>query len=180
MTMIQKPAAGEYAPYMLAYIDLVPDDGKVLEHLRANMQATKGLILAQPAALLDSRCAPNEWTIKEILVHVIDTERVFAYRALRFARNDLVTELAGFEQDDYVANADANDRTIASILEEYSAVRLATIAFFQSISEAVSLRTGRVNSNKLSVRAAAYIIAGHELHHVKSINENYVVGKAGA
>lgn len=177
MPVIQKPSPGEYAPYTLAYIDLVPDDGKVLDHLQTAMQTTRDLIQPQSPALLVYRFAPNEWTIKEILVHVIDTERIMAYRALRFARND-TTILAGFDQDEYVANSRANQRSIGDILDEYTAVRHATLAFFQSLDELTWLRTGQSNNHPMSVRAAAYVIAGHELHHLKSINENYLSGTA--
>ena len=102
MKKIQKPQAGEYAPYTIMYISLLPDDGLVLHHLLDNVKTVQELVLSQPAEKLTSRCAEGEWTIKEILVHIIDTERIFAYRALRFARND-TTELVGFEQDPYVA-----------------------------------------------------------------------------
>src|SRR6185437_3230559 len=123
-----------------------PDDGLVLEHLRTAMQTTKELISAQSPELLVSRCAPGEWTIKEILVHVMDTERVMAYRAMCIARHDSA-DFPGFDQNEYVANADANERTIESILEEYAAVRTATLCLFHSFSNAALLRAGRANAN---------------------------------
>lgn len=173
MRRVQKPTEGEYAPYAIMYIDLVPDDGLVLEHLRANLQMVKDLTGPLSDEKLSTPCAPGEWTIKEILVHVIDTERIFAYRALRFARND-ATELPGWEQDPYVAASGANTRTIESILEELTAVRLASIALFNTFDEEVMQRSGIANKHNLSVRSALYQIAGHELHHVKSIRENYL------
>ena len=173
MKTIQKPATGEYAPYAMMYIDLVPDDGLVLQHLRTNLQALKDLVGTLLEAKLVSRCAEGEWTIKEILVHIIDTERIFAYRALRFARNDQ-TELAGFEQDAYVAASDANERRIEDILDELTAVRMATLALFSSFSENVLCKSGISSKHPLSVRSALYQIAGHELHHVNSIKENYL------
>lgn len=173
MKKIQKPEAGEYLPYAIMYIDLVPDDGLVLQHLLDNMQMVKDLIGALPEERLISRCAEGEWTIKEILGHVIDTERIFAYRALRFARNDTTT-LPGYEQDDYVANSGTNERRIKDILEELTAVRMATIALFNSFDEEVFTRAGLSNGHKLSVRSALYQIAGHELHHINSIKENYL------
>ena len=122
MKNIQKPEEGEYAPYAIMYIELLPDDGLVLQQLLDNVQMVKELVRSQPEEKLTSCCAEGEWTIKEILVHVIDTERIFAYRALRFARND-TTELAGFEQDDYVAASNANARDIQDILEEFAEKR---------------------------------------------------------
>lgn len=173
MKKIQKPAAGEYAPYAVVYIDLVPDDGLVLQHLFDNMQAFKNLVGAQSEEKLTTRCAEGEWTIKEILGHIIDTERIFNYRALRFARND-ATPLPGFEQDDYVASSGANTRSIEDLLNEFIAVRMATIALFNSFDEETLRRSGISNGHNISVRSALYQIAGHELHHVASIKENYL------
>jgi uncharacterized damage-inducible protein DinB len=172
MKKIQKPEVGEYVPYAIAYIELVPDDGLVLQHLRDNLQMVKDLVTSQSDEKLSTPCAEGEWTIKEILSHVTDTERIFSYRALRFAHND-TTPLAGFEQDDYVANSNANQRSIDDILEELTAVRMASIALFNSFDTAVMTRSGMSNGHPLSVRAALYQIAGHELHHFNSIKENY-------
>ena len=173
MKVIQKPNEGEYAPYAKIYVDLVPDDGLVLTHLQDNLKTVQTLVLSLPSEKLASRWAEGEWTIKEILVHIMDTERIFCYRALRFARND-DTELPGFEQDDYVPYTQANKRKIADILEEYSAVRQATITFFNSFVEETLTRAGIVSGQRVSVRALASMIAGHELHHLDSIKENYL------
>ncbi len=173
MRIIPKPQEGEYAPYTLMYIDLLPNDGRVLAHLASNLEYTKNFIRSFPQEKLTFRHAPGEWTIKEILVHIIDDERIYCYRALRVARND-ATELPGFEQDEYVPYSGANDRTIESILDEFTAVRQATITFFESLTDAALLRSG-ISSNKImSVRAAAYHIAGHEQHHLQSIRQNYL------
>ena len=173
MKKVQKPEAGEYAPYAIMYIDLVPDDGLVLQHLRDNLQTFKELVGTLPEEKLSTPCAEGEWTIKEIVLHVIDTERVFTYRALRFARNDTI-ELAGFDQDNYAAYSGANTRSIEDLLEELTAVRTATIALFNSFSEEVWQRSGLSSGHNLSVRSALYQTAGHELHHVNSIKENYL------
>jgi uncharacterized damage-inducible protein DinB len=172
MRRIDKPQAGEYTPYTIMYIDLVPDDGLVLEHLRTSETALLDFIRAFPNEKLSVPWKAGEWTIKEILVHIIDTERIFAYRALRIARNDM-TELPGFEQDDYVSYSAANNRELEDILAEYQTVRAATISLFQSLTDEALLRQGRSGGNPLSVRAALYIIAGHEPYHVVSIRENY-------
>jgi hypothetical protein len=173
---IQKPTAGEHAPYMRAYIDLLPDDGLVLTHVRANLQNVKDLLLAQSEARLTTPCAAGEWTMKEILSHVTDTERVFAYRALRIARND-PTPLPGFDQDTYARYSGANARSIEDLLEEFTAVRLATLALFHSFDEQAWQRRGTASEYSLSVRAAVYIIAGHELHHLESMRQNYLLAE---
>jgi len=169
---IAKPQAGEFAPYTIMYIGLLPDDGHVLDHMEQNVQNTTAFIRSFPAQKLTYRFAPDEWTIKEILGHMIDDERIYAYRALRFARNDK-QELPGFEQDEYVPYSRANERDIEDLLAEFQAVRQATIALFNSLDDEALVKKGVGSGNVLSVRAAAYHIAGHELHHVNSIKENY-------
>ena len=154
-------------------IDLVPDDGLVLQHLRDNLQTVNELILSQPEEKLTYSCAPGEWTIKEIVGHIIDCERVFAYRALRFARNDS-TELPGFDENMYAVYADSNERSTEDLVAEWTAVRLSTVALFSSFTEEVFLRSGTTNGHRTSVRALAYQIAGQALHHLNSIKENYL------
>jgi uncharacterized damage-inducible protein DinB len=173
MRLIPKPKEGEYPPYAIMYIGLLPDDGLLLTHLRHHVIAIKELVLSLPGEKLNYRYAKNKWTIKEILVHIVDDERIYAYRALRFARNDK-TELPGFEQDDYALYSAANERSIENIFEEYEAVRNATIALFNGLPEDSFLRIGIANNNKVSVRALAYHIAGHELHHINIIKERYL------
>ncbi|MCB0173157.1 MAG: DinB family protein [Anaerolineae bacterium] len=175
MTLIPKPQEGEYAPYTIMYIGLLPDDGRVLAHLQDNLQTMLSFIRSFPAERLTYRWAEGEWTIKEILVHVSDDERIYAYRALRFARGD-ATELPGFEQDEYVPYSKANERDIEDILAEYSSVRQATLTLFKSFDADALKRAGVSNDHVMSVRAAAYHIAGHELHHLNSIRENYGAG----
>lgn len=175
MKRIPKPQEGEYAPYAIMYIGLLPDDGLVLAHLQDNLQTMIDFIHSFPAEQLAYRWAEGEWTIKEILVHVSDDERIYAYRALRFARGD-TTELPGFEQDDYVPYSKANERDIEEILAEYSSVRQATLTLFKSFNAEALERAGVANGHRMSVRAAAYHIAGHELHHLNSIRENYGAG----
>src|SRR6476469_6685320 len=120
MKRIAKPHDGEFPPYAIMYIRLLPDDGLLLQHLKVNFKMTRDLILSLPHEKLNYKYAAGKWTIKEILVHIIDDERIYAYRALRFARNDK-TELPGFEQDDYALYSQANERDIENILEEYEA-----------------------------------------------------------
>lgn len=173
MRKIEKPKDGEFPPYAIMYIKLLPDDGLLLKHLKENFDKTKEFILSLPEEKLTYRYAKNKWTIKEILVHIIDDERIYAYRALCFARNDK-TELPGFEQDDYALFSNANERSIENILNEYEAVRNATITLFESFDEAALLRKGIANKNRATVRALGYHLAGHELHHINIIKEKYL------
>jgi uncharacterized damage-inducible protein DinB len=121
------------------------------------------------------RYAAAKWTIKEVLVHVVDDERIYAYRALRFARGDR-TQLPGFEQDDYTPLSGANQRPLDDILAEYAAVREATIALFRGLPEEALLRSGVADGKRASVRALGYHIAGHEAHHVSILRERYLGG----
>lgn len=175
MRIIPKPHpdAGEYAPYAIMYIDLLPDDGLVLKHLADNLEVVKDLAQSFPEDKLSIPHAVGEWTIKEILVHIIDDERIYTYRALRAARGDK-TELPGFEQEDYAPASKANERSLESILDEYEAVRLATITLFKYLPDEALTRAVVASGHLMSVRAAAYHIAGHEIHHLNSIRDNYL------
>lgn len=173
MKIIEKPEPGEYPFYASMYIDLLPDDGLLLKHLKDNLNQVKALISAFPEEKWSYRYAPDKWTIKEVLVHIIDDERIYAYRALCFARNEK-TSLPGFEQDEYVLYSNANERSIGNIMEEYEAVRFATIALFNGFDQTALLRQGVANKNKATVRALGYHIAGHELHHINIIKEKYL------
>jgi uncharacterized damage-inducible protein DinB len=173
MKRIEKPGAGEYAPYAIMYIGLLPDDGLVLDRLKGNLDRTRDLIGSLPEERLTYRYAEGKWTIKETLLHIVDDERIYAYRALRFARNDR-TELPGFEQDDYALHSAANDRAIADLLEEFATVRAATISLYRGLGGGALTRAGVASGNHMSVRAIAYHIAGHEMHHLNIIRERYL------
>ena len=173
MKYIPKPQEGEFNPYTIMYISLLPDDGQVLQHMQTHLQVIRDLIYPLPEERLITPCAPGEWTIKEILAHIMDDERIYTYRALRFARND-ATELPGFDQDLFTQYAGANGRTLEDIFIEYAAVRQATLTFFNSLGDDALIRAGTANGHVMSVRAAAYHIAGHELHHLNSIKQNYL------
>jgi uncharacterized damage-inducible protein DinB len=121
----------------------------------------------------DYRYAEGKWTIKEIIQHIIDTERIFSYRALRISRNDK-TPLPGFEENDYVDNTDANKRGLQELLTELSAVRHATLLLFKSFSEEQLARIGIASENEISVRAIGFIIIGHQKHHQKVFEERYL------
>jgi hypothetical protein len=127
LKIIEKPKPGEYPLYASMYVDLLPDDGLLLKHLKDNLDLVKAIISVLPEEKWSYRYAPDKWTIKEVLVHIIDDERIYAYRALCFARHEKIA-LPGFEQDEYVLYSNANERSMDNIMEEYEAVRLATIA----------------------------------------------------
>ncbi len=172
MRPISRPQPGEYAPYTTEYFDLVPGSD-VLAHMRRCLETTPVFFRATPEDRLSSPHTPGEWTIKQILLHISDDERVYVYRTLRFARNDL-TELPSFDQEVVAAHSDAYNRSLTSLLEEYVTVRQATLSFFESLPAQALTRVGIANGNPMSVRAAAFHIAGHELHHLDSIRTNYL------
>ena len=179
MRYIKKPVEGEYPAYSHIYMDLLEDDGDVLQHLWDNFLMIREFVLSLPEEKLKYRYAPDKWTIKEILVHLIDDERIFAYRALRYARND-DTPLHGFDQDRYALYSKANERTLESIFEEYEWVRKSTIALFEYLPEESFMRGGEGIDfdgsiiNRRTVRGLAYHIAGHELRHFNIIQERYL------
>jgi uncharacterized damage-inducible protein DinB len=119
------------------------------------------------------RYAPGKWTVKEVLLHVVDAERIFAYRALRFGRNDS-TELPGFNEDDYVPESRCDSRMLDDLLKEHDAVRAASIALFEGFDEQALERAGTANGNRIGVRAIGWVIAGHALHHIRILHERYL------
>ena len=167
-----KPDAGEYAPYYERYIGLVPA-GDIIETLRGQMTDTLDMLSGLTDEQANHRYSPEKWSIKEVVGHIIDSERVFAYRALRFARNDK-TPLAGFEQDDYVVNGNFDDRQLSDLAKEYEHVRAASIDLLGQLSAEAWERRGTANDSEASVRAIAWIIGGHELHHKDVIRKRYL------
>jgi hypothetical protein len=167
-----RPQESEYHPYYERYISLVPD-GDIVATLNRQLDETLALIRSIPEARGGFRYAEGKWSIKELLGHVIDSERVFAYRALRFGRGD-ATPLAGFEQDDFVRGADFDKRTLSDLADEYAHVRRATISLFASFDESAWSRRGLANNNEVSVRGLAFIVAGHERHHVEILKTRYL------
>lgn len=170
--MRAKPAADEYAPYYGKYVTLINDDD-IVTALAAQLDATIGCLRGLSEAQGDQAYEPGKWTIKELLGHIIDTERIFAYRALRIARGDQ-TPLPGFEQDDYIAHANFNHATLADLATEFELVRQANLAMFKQFSDEAWLRRGTASDNPVSVRALAYIIAGHEVHHLNILRSRYL------
>jgi hypothetical protein len=169
--IVAPPDASEYAPYYARYISLVKADD-ILAALSEQAQETRSLFSGFNDADEDYRYAPEKWSVKEVLGHVIDTERIFAYRALRIARNDR-TPLPGFEQDDYVRNGDFGKQRLAALIEEFAWVRRSSLMLFRQFSPEAWMRVGIADQKEISVRAIAYIIAGHELHHRQVLKEKY-------
>jgi uncharacterized damage-inducible protein DinB len=168
---IPRPEPGEYAPYYERYIALVPGND-ILAALDAQRRQTLLLLSGRDETDGDFRYASDKWSAKQVLGHVCDTERVFAYRALRIARGDQ-TPMEGFEQDDYVQNGPFAAIPLPEIIEDYIAVRRATLTLLRNLDEQAWTRRGVANKNEVTVRGLAYIIAGHELHHRRILEEKY-------
>ena len=155
------------------YINLVPDDGNLLIHLEDIFSETEELIGPLSEEKMNYRYAPEKWTIKDMLVHLSDTERIFVYRALRFSRGDK-TELPGFEESLFAEYAGANEREKEDIMREYSLVRESSIAFVESLSDEALNRTGSANGYPVSVRLIVNLIYGHQKHHLNILRERYI------
>ena len=169
---IARPTQDEYAPYYHTYISKADHDDLIgiLEKSRDTVLAFLHTI---PLDKWEYRYQEDKWTIKEVMVHQLDAERIFTYRALRFSRNDR-TPLAGFDENEYIPESNTSDRSVQSIIDEYIALRQSTIQFFKNINTEMSLRTGIANGKEISVRALGYIIPGHEMHHINVIRERYL------
>jgi hypothetical protein len=169
--VIARPEPGEYAPYYDRYISLIAGSD-ILGTLDAQRRQMVLLLSGRDESDGDFRYAPDKWNAKEVLGHVCDTERIFAYRALRIARGDQ-TPMAGFEQDDYVKHGPFAGAPMAEMVEDYIAVRRATLTLLRNLEEGAWVRRGTANKNEVSVRALGYIIAGHEVHHRRILEEKY-------
>lgn len=165
--------SNEYASFYGGYINQVSDEYTLVEELEISVHRLVKFVREIPMDKFDYRYAEGKWTIKDILQHLIDAERVFAYRALCFARNDK-TELPGFEEDDYVLEANANRRSIQDLLTELLIVRQSTLALFKTFSNEQLLRIGIASNNPMSVRALGFVIIGHQNHHQKVFEERYL------
>lgn len=165
----------EYALHYKPYLDAVGEDVILLDELEISLYKTIQFVQDIPMDKFDYRYAEGKWTIKEILQHIIDAERVFTYRALRFSRNDQ-TPLPGFDENSYadVVNATANKRHLKDILTELTAVRHSTITLFKSFTEEDLLKKGIASNNVMSVRALGFVTIGHQNHHMKIFRERYL------
>lgn len=163
----------EYPSYAANYISQVEDTWTLTEELEVSVHNLIRFVQNIPMDKHDYRYAEGKWTIKDILQHLIDSERVFAYRALRFSRNDM-TELPGFDENSYAASARANNRHMKDLLTEFSTVRHSTMQMFGALDEEELLRAGTASGNRVSVRALGFMIIGHQNHHIKVFRERYL------
>ena len=166
-----RPEQGEYAAFYETYVSKVPG-GDVLAQLESQRLQTAQLFAASTERDGNFRYAPDKWTIKEVVGHLSDTERVFTYRALRIARGDQ-TPLASFEQNDFVKNGNFGEQSLADLVAEFGVIRAATLALFRSFNAEAWTRRGTASNNPVTVRALAFITAGHELHHREILKERY-------
>ncbi|EDP69736.1 hypothetical protein FBALC1_09402 [Flavobacteriales bacterium ALC-1] len=162
----------EYNSYYTSYIDNA-SGLNIIEGLKQNLESVVAFYSNLPQEKHDYAYAEGKWSVKDVLLHIIDTERIFTYRALRIARYDK-TPLAGYEQDDYAITAKASSRSLASIIEEYIAVRQASIALYTSFDVAALEAIGEASGFPISVRAIGYILTGHENHHNQVVKERYL------
>lgn len=168
---VTRPQSDEYAAFYEKYVSLIPGDD-IIGTLEAQRVLMAQLLAARSEREGNFRYAPDKWTVKEVIGHISDAERVFSYRLLRIARGD-ATPLAGFEQDEYIATGAFNERSLVNLAAELAAVRSATMTLVQSLPTDAWIRRGTASNNPISARALAYIIAGHELHHKKILEEKY-------
>lgn len=163
----------EYVPYFEQYIKLVTNNLSIIENLETAQKEFDNLLRNLPEKKHDFAYAEGKWTMKELIQHIIDTERVFCYRALCFARNDK-TDLPGFDQDIFVDNDNANDRDYFDLLAEMQTLRTSTIQLYKSFSDEALLRIGIASGNEISVRALGFLFSGHQIHHLNIVRERYL------
>lgn len=168
----RRPTSEEYHPFYHNYIQRVPE-GDFLPVFQEESKKSEALLASLGEGQWAYSYATGKWTVKEMIVHLMDSERVFCYRALRIARADQ-TPLPGFEQDDYIPVCEANDRKGTHILEEWRALRNSTLAFLRHLSPAMLERWGTASGSRVSVRALGYMTLGHELHHRRILEERYI------
>jgi hypothetical protein len=174
--MIPRPQADEHGAYYLTYISRVPEGSDVIAVLSAQPDELKALLQGVSEEQANVRPAPGEWSIKEVIGHICDTERVFAFRALWAARSD-AEPLPGFDQDEFVKATDFNARSLSDLVEEFSLQRRANVLCFKPLSAAELVRKGSASGNPITARAVLYMMAGHVSHHIESLQTSYHVGE---
>ena len=168
-----RPPETEYASFYTGYVGRIPADADPLPMLRQQPEQLQTLLTGVTDEQARQGYAPGKWSLKELLLHMTDAERIFGYRALRFARGDDQAVL-GFDENTYAAESGANSRSMNDLVAEYKAVRAASLALFGSFTAEQLARGGTANGNPVSVRALLYILTGHELHHLHIIQERYL------
>ncbi|GAB2537660.1 DinB family protein [Rufibacter soli] len=172
--IIPRPLPGDYAEYYTSYIQTIPEQAEVLDLLQKQQQEVNQLFGRVSANEADFSYEPGKWSIKQLLGHMNDTERIMAYRALCIARGEQAP-LPGFDENDYVRNAYFEERTLAGLLAEHQAIRAATISLLETLPEAAFSRRGNANGQPVTVASLAFIIAGHERHHLNILKVRYLV-----
>ncbi|MDA8015845.1 MAG: DinB family protein [Thermoanaerobaculia bacterium] len=172
MVRSKRPGAEEYDPFYDGYIQTVPD-GDIVDRLASELDSGLTFYGAVPKARRDYRYSDDKWTLREVLGHVLDTERIFSYRSMCIARGDQ-TALPGMDQDEYMAGADFGRRSWDSLMSEYEHLRRANLALVSSFGETELQRRGTASGLPISVRALVWILAGHEMHHRNVIQERYL------
>ncbi|MCU6795511.1 DinB family protein [Paenibacillus sp. WQ 127069] len=167
-----RPAYDEYNEYFERYVKLVPE-GNIREILTQSLKRTTDVFSTITEDQANYQYAPGKWKLKEVLGHITDNERIMSYRLLRIARGDK-TPLSGYDQDDLMSGASFDTCPMSDLLEDYAVVRQATLTLLRGLSEDAWARRGIVNGNESSTKAWAYIIAGHELHHMNTVKERYL------
>lgn len=170
--LARRPDASAMPQSLSRYVEAVPD-GDILATLESQAAETQAYLGALDATQAGHRYAPGKWTVKQVVAHVSDAERVFAYRALSFARKDQ-TALPPFEEDDWAAANTCEQRSLQEVLAELAAVRQASLALFRGLDDEAWDRQGTANGKRFSVRALAWMLAGHEAHHLRVLRERYL------
>ena len=168
---MKRPSNGDYAPFYAGYIKNVPDD--VIKALEDQLYLTNTFFKAIPADKIDYRYAEGKWSIKEIVGHLIDNERIMSYRALSISRNE-TQSLPGFDENDYMRESNYSKRNYYDIVDELRKVRESNLPMFKSFSEEILDRRGVANNSEVTVRALLFIIAGHEIHHINIVKKRYL------
>lgn len=167
-----RPEAADYPPSHAVYVSRVPDSD-IIDTLSRQIAESVALLRSLPESVGDHRYAPEKWSIREVIGHMSDAERIFAYRAWRFSRAD-VLPVEGFDENSYVANAPFAHRSLDDLTNEFEHLRRASICLFNGLDEEAMSRRGIANGHEVSVRALAFVLAGHESHHIDILRTRYL------
>ncbi len=170
--LTERPTKEEYGGHFGTYIDAVPE-GNIVDILAEDLKATSEFLSDLPLEKAEYRYAADKWTIKEVIGHIADTERIMSYRLLRIARGDS-TPLPGFDQDEYMKHVNFNASSLADLIADYIAVRKATLTLVHSLADEAWGRKGTASNTVMSVKALAYVIAGHGIHHIRIVKDRYL------
>jgi hypothetical protein len=173
-TDLRRPEATEHAPYFSRYVDLVPD-GDIVDTLMYQLGETLRLLQSVPPGRETYRYAPGKWSIREVVGHMIDVERVFAFRAIAIARSDGV-DLPSMDQDEWATRSNAHERALDDLASEWASLRRANVEMFASLGPGVGSRRGKAGGNEVTVRSLPWMIAGHELWHRQGLARDYLGG----